>query len=504
MRGSRTTRCSCQSFQTTPYSVCWLKRSAFRAQQLIPVELDLDDSWSDDELSPSASVTAAAQPGAPDAPASDSRLAALQAEVERLQADLKAAQSMLRLSIEDESDIDSGAGSAAGPSHSLRQRPSGSRASGSQSKGKAVVRDDDTHYFDSYADNEIHEVMLKDTNRTVSYARFILSNPHIFRDAIVMDVGCGTGILSMFAARAGAKHVYAIEASGIADKAIANIRTNGLSDKITVIRGKVEEISLPEGVDKVDVIISEWMGYMLLYESMLDSVLYARDRFLRSGGIMAPSAAKLFITAITGEQTVKERVAFWDNIYGFNMAPMSSPSFTEGLVEIVDASEVVGTSHSILHMDAYAATSKSLDFTSSFSISPSQSGSTAQVRAFLTYFDTFFAPVSGTASEPEAEVDLKRWPDEAIDKPISPADATDGTLVSFTTGPQGKPTHWKQVVFLLREAITLGSGDTISGRFYCKKSTTNSRELDVEIHYEVATDGNAASAGMTVQMYKVR
>lgn len=63
-------------------------------------------------------------------------------------------------------------------------------------KGKGKVRDDDTHYFDSYAENDIHEIMLKDTTRTVSYARFILSNPAVFRDAIVLDVGAGTGILS--------------------------------------------------------------------------------------------------------------------------------------------------------------------------------------------------------------------------------------------------------------------------------------------------------------------
>jgi protein arginine N-methyltransferase 3 len=61
---------------------------------------------------------------------------------------------------------------------------------------EASKRDDDSHYFDSYAENDIHEIMLKDTQRTVSYARFILSNPSIFKDAVVMDVGCGTGILS--------------------------------------------------------------------------------------------------------------------------------------------------------------------------------------------------------------------------------------------------------------------------------------------------------------------
>lgn len=49
---------------------------------------------------------------------------------------------------------------------------------------------------------------------------------------------------------------------------------------ITLIKGKIEEVELP--VDKVDIIISEWMGYCLLYESMLDTVLFARDKWLVS------------------------------------------------------------------------------------------------------------------------------------------------------------------------------------------------------------------------------
>lgn len=76
---------------------------------------------------------------------------------------------------------------------------------------------------------------------------------------------------SVLAAKAGAKHVYAIEASGLAVKARENIQKNGFANVITVIQGKVEDIQLP--VKEVDVIVSEWMGYMLLYESMLDSVL---------------------------------------------------------------------------------------------------------------------------------------------------------------------------------------------------------------------------------------
>ena len=71
---------------------------------------------------------------------------------------------------------------------------------------------------------------------------------------VVLDIGCGTGILSMFAAKAGAKHVYAVDMSEIADTAREIVRANGMSDVITVIKGNIEELQLP--VDKVDVIVS--------------------------------------------------------------------------------------------------------------------------------------------------------------------------------------------------------------------------------------------------------
>lgn len=120
--------------------------------------------------------------------------------------------------------------------------------------------------------------MLKDTIRTKAYMNAITLNPHLFKDKIVLDVGSGTGILSIFAAQAGAKHVYGIEKASIYLHSRNIIAENGLADKITIINGLVEEVELP--VDKVDVIISEWMGYFLLYESMFDSVLFARDKWL--------------------------------------------------------------------------------------------------------------------------------------------------------------------------------------------------------------------------------
>ena len=106
----------------------------------------------------------------------------------------------------------------------------------------------------------------------------------------------------MFAARAGASHVYAVDNASILFKAQQNAIENGLDSKITFLKGKIEHILLP--VDKVDVIISEWMGYFLLFEGMLDSVFYARDKWLKPDGIMAPSRTDILLVPIQDEEWV--------------------------------------------------------------------------------------------------------------------------------------------------------------------------------------------------------
>jgi protein arginine N-methyltransferase 1 len=60
---------------------------------------------------------------------------------------------------------------------------------------------------------------------------------------VVLDVGCGTGILCLFAAKAGAKHVYGIDSSAIIDQATQIVQRNGYSDQITLIKGKVNSFN---------------------------------------------------------------------------------------------------------------------------------------------------------------------------------------------------------------------------------------------------------------------
>ncbi|XP_033619962.1 protein arginine N-methyltransferase 3 isoform X1 [Fukomys damarensis] len=160
-----------------------------------------------------------------------------------------------------------------------------------------LQEDEDGVYFSSYGHHGIHEEMLKDKVRTESYRDFIYQNPHIFKDKVVLDVGCGTGILSMFAAKAGARKVLGVDQSEILYQAMDIIRLNKLEDTIVLIKGKIEEVHLP--VEKVDVVISEWMGYFLLFESMLDSVLYAKNKYLAKGGSVYPDICTISLVAVS-------------------------------------------------------------------------------------------------------------------------------------------------------------------------------------------------------------
>ncbi|XP_050976506.1 histone-arginine methyltransferase CARM1 isoform X6 [Labeo rohita] len=165
-------------------------------------------------------------------------------------------------------------------------------------------------YFQFYGCLSQQQNMLQDFLRTATYQKAILLNDVDFKDKVVLDVGCGTGILSFFAIQAGAKKVYAVEASSVAKYAEILVKSNNLSNKITVLSGKIEEVSCPE---KVDVIISEPMGYMLLNERMLESYLHAKH-WLKPKGMMFPTQGDIHLAPFTDEQLYMEHHArsnFW-------------------------------------------------------------------------------------------------------------------------------------------------------------------------------------------------
>lgn len=379
------------------------------------------------------------------------------------------------------------------------------------------LRDDDSHYFQSYGENDIHAVMIQDKVRTATYANFILRNPDLFKGATVLDVGCGTGILSLFAARAGAARVFAVDASDIAEKAEKIVKENGLDNVITVIRGKIEDVQLPDDIKEVDIIVSEWMGYALLYESMLDSVLKARDRFLRPGGVMSPSQCQMMLALCDAADTYKERIGFWSDIYGFDLSAMAGDIYDDAIVDIVSENSLASEPFVLKDLFLREITTKQLDFSAPFTL-VSTADKRTKVRALILYFDTFFT-ADGDLIPEGTEVHISKEGDPILaevwqvgSKPHIPRRMSTGDglkkprrkMSSFSTGPLSIPTHWKQTLFMLKDPITVTEGTTVKGTFSCRKSDTNSRELEVEIRYVVKQEGDDQAGDAFVQSYKVR
>jgi len=192
------------------------------------------------------------------------------------------------------------------------------------------------------------------------------------------------------------------------------VKANGLDNKITLLKGKMEDVVLP--VDKVDIIISEWMGYCLLYETMLNTVLYARDKYLAPGGSIFPDEAIMYICAIEDGQYKEEKVGFWDNVYGFDMSCIKEIVLKEPLVEIVPAESVATSSYPFRVIDLNTVKVEDLTFKVPFTINATRND---YIHAFVTYFDIQFS---------------------ACHKPVH-----------FSTGPHAKYTHWKQVIFIIDE-----------------------------------------------------
>src|SRR5579862_3570417 len=131
----------------------------------------------------------------------------------------------------------------------------------------------------TYSDLSVHRWMLRDSLRNEAYRRAIA---HIVRPGhVVLDMGACTGILSIFAASAGARKVYAVERTEVAGVARRVIERNGQTERIEVLQSDLEDVALPE---KVDVIVSEWMGGFGVDENVLAPLVMARDRWLKAGG----------------------------------------------------------------------------------------------------------------------------------------------------------------------------------------------------------------------------
>jgi len=309
-------------------------------------------------------------------------------------------------------------------------------------------------YFESYEDLDVHRLMIQDDVRTNAYMNAIYNAKPYFEGKIVMDVGAGTGILSLFCAKAGAKKVYAVEASNLARVLPQVFEKNGFRNTVQVFHSKVEDVKLEE---KVDIIISEWMGFYLLHESMLDSVLFARDNFLKpETGLLFPNTAQIYAAPCSIPELWENLHTFWETKhYDFDLSPFVQLSKlkTKPEIHLVNPDNILSDPQLLWEFDLSKADRNSLiSLTDRRFFSIEQDG---EIQGVCIWFSC------GFPSSPEIE---------------------ESTL---PTGPWDPETHWKQTVIVCPNAVAVEAGDIIGWNFRMEKvvSTTDDRSYKIQLEF---------------------
>ena len=278
-----------------------------------------------------------------------------------------------------------------------------------------------------YAEFEVHRTMIRDRVRTEAFQRAI--NSVVRPGDIVLDVGAGSGILSVFAARAGAAAVYAVERTSIVVLAEQLAAANEVVETVKVIHGEVMDIELPE---QVDVIVSEWLGGFGIDEGMLAPVIAARDRWLKAGGVMIPNSVTAW-AALVHDRYLAETIEFLrEDPFGLRLEVLVEKTVNEILYS--------GTFRH-LAADDQRSEPRRLWTTNADRIPLEQAQAPHEAEILLPVHD------HGTANA------LALW--------FSAELAPD---ISLSVGPGDPPTHWGMTTAPLRSPAELTPGMVVRAR----------------------------------------
>jgi len=145
--------------------------------------------------------------------------------------------------------------------------------------------------------------MALDQVRNKAYFRAL--EKIITPESVVLDVGAGLGVLGLMAAQLGARKVYLVEPEPVLKVAKKIAEDNGLVSRVEFIQDKIQNVELAE---KVDVIISVFTSNFLLGENLLPALYFARDNFLKPGGVLLPDSGDMWLTPVCAPKLYHQQV----------------------------------------------------------------------------------------------------------------------------------------------------------------------------------------------------
>jgi predicted RNA methylase len=258
---------------------------------------------------------------------------------------------------------------------------------------------------------DIHVKMLNDWVRTSSFLTGITEI--VSPGDVVVDIGTGTGVLAIAAARAGAEHVYAIEASAIGEVAKAVFEANGLADRITLLKGWSTQIDLPE---RASVLVSEIIGNEPLGENVLEITADAQKRLLEPDARMIPSKVRILGLPVTipyielmKHSPTPESLQSWRSWYGIEFDPFyeaaqdSSPAF---FIKPYKASSWKVLSEPILMAEVDLGRVEQISIDNSVTVAADTSG---QLNGLLVYFELELGPTTRLSTHPAQADKSSSW-----------------------------------------------------------------------------------------------
>lgn len=215
-----------------------------------------------------------------------------------------------------------------------------------------------------------------------------------------------------------------------------------------VFKQRVEDVVLPEH-EKVDTIVSEWMGFYLLHEGMLDSVLYARDAHMKTGGKMFPEVAELWCAPCS----LPDMYDFWDNVEGFHMQSVGEAwrlqKSQQPQIVNITGNDLLADPVSICVLNLDKVSSKELDSVSGKFVLPTDRG--GKYQGVCLWFSCVFPCLD---------------------------DGSRGTVLS--TAPTESSTHWKQTVVMLPHESVVKEGMPLAWELRLHRSAVSCRQYIIE------------------------